>query len=153
MKRIISLAVVAAILYFAYTEFRPWLERQLGTGTSSSISDSAEGAQACVAFATDASMAFGAGIRPFVRPPIDVDAWDTANLEIESRIYEAESACLCFEQSCDKANEALSVLSDLLSDLDAGFRGDSPMPLNGARDQNRVDALLSEAEDLANDGL
>ncbi len=97
--------------------------------------------------------AFGAGIRPFVRPPIDVYEWDTANLQIESRISEAESACLCFEQSCDKANEALSVLSDLLSDLDAGFRGDSPLPLNGARDQNRVDALLSEAEDLANDGL
>ena len=152
MERIIKLVIVVVILYFAYTEFLPWVKKELGMGTSSSITESTEGGGACVALAADASLALGVGIRPFVQPPINVNAWETTNLRIESRISEAESACFCFEPSCDKANEALSVLRNLLSELDGGFRGDSPMPLNGARDQTRADALLSEAEDLAREG-
>ena len=149
MERIIKLAILVAVLYFAYTEVVPWMKKELGMVTSSSITESTEGSGACLALAADASLALGVGIRPFVLPPIDVDAWEATHLRIESRISEAESACFCFEPSCDKANEALSVLSHLLSELDGGFRGNSLMPLNGAHDQARADALLDEAEDLA----
>ena len=120
--------------------------------SSSSITESTKGGGACVALADDASVALGVGIRPFVNPPLNVDAWETTHRRIESRITEAQSACLCFKPSCEKANEALSVLSTLLSELDGGFRGTSPMPLNGAHDQNRVNVLLAAAEDLAQDG-
>ncbi len=148
MDRILKLAVLAVVLYFGVTKVVPWMKQELGGGGARDFSDVGEGSGQCVAVAEAANRDFGAGIRQFSRPPIDVESWDRVERQLSSSLYDAESACSCPEESCDKAREALDELRSILYDYDAGFRGRQPVPLNAARGLQRVGRLLNEARSL-----
>ena len=149
MERFIKLAVFAVVGYFGVTMFVPWMEKELRGGGGRDVGTGVEGSGQCVAVAEAASRDFGDGIRQFSRPPIDVESWDRVERQLSGSLYDAEDACSCPEESCDKAREALDELRSILSDFNAGFRGEQPVPLNTARDLQRVDRLLSEAGSLA----
>ena len=147
MDRFVKLGVLVVVLYFGVTKVVPWMKEELGVGGARDFSDG-EGS-GCVAVAEAANRDFGAGIRQFSRPPIDVESWDRVERRLSDSIYEAERACSCPKDSCDKAREALDELRAILYAFDAGFRGEQPVPLNAARQMQRVDRLLSEAGSLA----
>ena len=149
MERLLKLAVLAVIIYFGVTAVVPWLKKELGGGGGRDFSGMGEGGGQCVAVAEAASRDFGDGIRQFSRPPIDVESWDRVERQLSGSLYDADNACSCPEGSCDKAREALDELRSILSEFDAGFRGEQPVPLNAARGLQRVDRLLSEARSLA----
>jgi hypothetical protein len=154
LARVVRLAIVVALLYFAFTEGLPWLRQQFGKGEKPSAAagrDSGEDGTVCVQVASRASEALGAEIPRFARPPVDLDAWGQARIRVEDRVYEAERQCGCGLESCRQASQALSELRSLISQLDSGFRG-SDMPPNPARQQGRVDELLNEARNLARQG-
>lgn len=146
MDRFVKLAVLVVVLYFGVTQVVPWVKEELGIGVARDFSGGGGGG--CVAVAEAASRDFGSGIRQFSRPPIDVESWDRVERQLSGSIYEAESACSCPEESCEKAREALDELRSILYDFDAGFRGQQPVPLNAARQMQRIDALLAEAGNL-----
>ncbi len=161
MDRFVKLAVLAVVLYFGVTKVVPWMKQELGGGGARDFSDVGEGSGQCVAVAEAANRDFGVGIGQFSRPPkvtaindargeisIDVESWDRVERQLRSSLRDAESACSCPGESCDKAREALDKLRSMLYDYDAGFRGRQPVPLNPARGLQRVGRLLSEARSL-----
>jgi hypothetical protein len=152
MARLLKFAVVAIIVIFAFSKGLPWLKQELGGGTSMKLPDGDDDGGVCVALAMDANRMFGDSIRAFSRPPIDLPSWDSAKSGVEAAIYEADLACSCIEESCGKGSEALSTLRGLLSGFDSGFRGNGSVPLNGAREQLRINRLLDEASELARHG-
>lgn len=158
---LLRLLVVLAVAYFAITEGWPWLRDELGLrpnhGTASSqaaAGDSGDTAEAerCVQRAAAASSALSGALRSFRTPPYDQAAWGAASLDLADSLGAAESACLCGAPACGKAGEAVAVLRDLFSRVDAVVRGTSADVANTGRMRARADDLLAEARRLAAGG-
>jgi len=150
MPTIVKLAVLAAVLYFGYTQLLPRL-RETGDRTESTLNSLGEDGGNCLGLADQASETFGGGMRDFSRPPIDEGAWDSFASRVYDRISEAQDACSCALASCQRAGDALAALSGMVSDFDSAVRGGTP-PLNAARAQEEVNSLLNEARSLARQG-
>ena len=147
MGKIIKYAILAAVLYAAYTQVPVILENVDNLGSDLDRKGSGLGQGACLQAAEDASETFGRGLRDFSEPPIDLEAWGLFLEGVKERQYEAESQCSCPRESCDRASEALAELSSLISDFDGSLQGDG-MPLNPARRQETIDRLLKRAREL-----
>lgn len=154
VARIVKFLVVLVILYFAYTAGWPWLQEQLGRVSKSTAGTGGGGGEGgrCVEMAAAASASFGGEIPRFSRPPVDLDAWGAVVSSTQRQIADAQTECACALDSCRKASDALSELSGMVYEFDSGFRGAGGMPINAARQQERIDELLAEARDLARQG-
>ena len=146
MSRLIQLAILIALLYFAYQ----WYVKHHSSSTSSTTTASA--GDSCTPYADSAANRWSIGIGRFVNPPYDMAAWDSFRSDVDSRIGEAESHCSCAEASCAKAKEAMSGLRGMVSDVDGMIRNNSAPPSDIVQRQERVDNLVDEAKELVRQG-
>ena len=152
-----ALALVV-VVYFAVTEGWPWLRDQLDrkptppTAAGDDAATSSGPGSRCVDLALEASNDWADQLRRFRQPPYDLDAWGAALAATEERIATADAACACPLESCSAAAAALGELRGLLSAVDSVVRGEPSAFRNPAREQERIDDLLGQARDLANDG-
>lgn len=154
---LVKILVWVVVIYFAVTAGWPWLQRQLGSrggGETAAVAGAAADGETgrCVGLARQASESFGAELRRFRQPPYDLTAWANALAGVEERIWQAESACSCPGEACGRAEAALAELRDMTSRVDGVIRGDATSFRNPARQQERIDELLDEADALARAG-
>ncbi len=148
MVKIIKLALIALLLYIAYTRGLPLLRQQLGEG----LGGDDRPQSGCVGAAERASDIFDERIGRVSGPGTDPQVWDDFRRSVDDAIYTARSRCDCRLESCDKAQEALSALSDQLARFDERFRSGS-MAQNPVQQQTRIHRLIGEARELARQGL
>jgi hypothetical protein len=155
LNKIINTLLLAAVLYFGYTQILPWF-RSLGSGPGTrSFTDAGSGEEGkCVDAARAAAEVFSEEMRSFSRPPIDANAWDNAYLRIENRMAVADDACSCSRPACGTAQSGLAGLRDLASDFSRAARGDGAPPINAASAMSRVyDSFDLAAEQARNERL
>jgi hypothetical protein len=148
VSRIVKLAVIVAIVYFGYTQVRPWLQDlKTGPGGSGSagISPDDGGANRCIDLASRASSTLGSEMRQYNKPPFDLANWSATVNKVEMRIYEADSDCRCSAPGCSEARQALSQIKNLLAQFDGMVRGDPSGFTNPADQLQEADRLLQEA--------
>lgn len=145
--RIVKLVVVAAIVFVAWKYVVPWIKEEGGGGKTSVTSSD----NMCVRGAERASETWGSGLRQFVNPPYDLNAWSSFRGNVESRISDAESACSCSAESCTKVREAMRDLRSLVADLDSTIRNGSE-PSGFVERQGAIDDKINEAAELARAG-
>ena len=145
--RLIALAILAAIVYYAVTQGMPWLQTAMGAkgGGSGEGSESAD----CIAQANDASDAIADELIPNARPPVDSGVWGTVLVRVAGALAAADNACSCPTAACAKGADAVYELRTMFDEFDDIARG-NPMGIgNPARRQERVYDLLDEARALA----
>lgn len=148
-KRLISLAILAALLYYGYTVGLPWLETMgKGGGAGGSGGSSGESHQ-CVAEARAASDTISGELLPNARPPVDSGVWGTALVRGGRVLAAAETACSCPTAACARGYDAVQELRAMFDELDDIARGNPAGIGNPARRQERVDRLLDEARAAA----
>lgn len=150
MLRIVRFAVVVLVLYVIANEATPWIKSQLGSGSPGDAA-AASGPTRCVYLADDANDRFGGQVGRVSGPGADPSVWEGFLGEVRGRIGDAQAKCTCNQASCRKALQAMTVLEDLLNDLDVRFRG-GVMERNAVNRQIDVNELLNEARALARDG-
>ncbi len=147
MGRLLALAIVAVVIYFALTQGMPWLKTAMGSGAGGSTGDSES--SYCVAQANAASDAIADELIPNARPPVDAAVWGTVLVRVGGDLARAENACSCPTAACGKGNQAVQELRGMFDEFDDIARG-NPMGIgNPARRQERVFELLNEARALA----
>lgn len=142
------IVVVVAIAYVAWKYVVPWVKQQGGRGSETTT---ASAGGACVRSAESASEAWGSGLRQFVNPPYDLDAWSSFRGNVESEINAADANCDCAAESCEKARVAMRELRSLVSDLDSTIRSGSDAS-DFVQRQERIDNAINEAAELASAG-
>ena len=142
--KLISLAVLAAVAYFAVTEVLPWVQNEFGGGQGRPELVEDESAY-CVDSAAAANDDMTRTVRSYSTPPVDLDSWSVAVSEIESSIRRAQAACSCPTTSCSKASQAITEIQGQLWSLDNLIRASSTGFSNPARQQERIQSLLNEA--------
>ena len=151
MTKIIKYAILAAVVYWIYTQAPAWVEKVTDMGSGLGRTGSSVGLGRCVTAAERASETFGRELRNFSRPPVDMEAWDRFMEDLQSQLWDADSECSCPRESCLKAAEALSELNALIDDFDGNLRG-SGMALNPARRQETINSFLKRARELDRQG-
>lgn len=148
---LIKLIIAAAVIFVLWTKGMPWLKEHGGPGAASSSTASSSD-NSCVSYAEAASSRWSSGITRFANPPYDIAAWGEFQSSVDSKIHTAEEKCACVNESCSKALEAMGALRSLLTDSDAGIRGNSPPPSDLVQRQEQVDNTIDAARDLARQG-
>jgi len=152
LSRLISFAVVMALIYFALTRGLPWIQEQFAPTARSyeaSEGDTSDPAGPCIESVARANDSLSQLGRRFSSGPVDADEWSTASWDIESAIRDAEMSCTCLSEACRKAAEAAGELRTMYSQFNAMARGTATTYGNPARNQERVFDLLDEARSLA----
>lgn len=146
--RILRIIVVIAIAYVAWKYVLPWVKQQGDRGAETTAASAGD---SCVQSAENAAETWGSGLRQFVNPPYDLNAWSSFRGNVESEINAADADCDCAAESCGKARAAMRDLRSLVSDLDSTIRSGSDAS-DFVQRQERIDNALSEAAELARDG-
>ncbi len=148
MSRLLGLAVIAAIIYFALTQGMPWLKTAMGSGGGGGTAGGSDSSY-CVGEANAASDAISDELIPNARPPVDSGVWGTAVVRVAGALAAAENAWSCPTAACGKGYDAVHELRTMFDEFDDIARG-NPMGIgNPARRQERVYELLNEARALA----
>jgi hypothetical protein len=148
MNKLLRLAVIVAVVFFAWKYGLPWVQQKTGSTTSAP----ARADDSCVGAARAASEAWGSGIRQFVNPPYDTGAWSSFRSGIDSKIAAAESSCSGSTESCAKGQSAMRDLRSLVSDLDTAIRSGGAPPSDIVQRQESVDRQIDEAQELVRSG-
>ena len=146
--RIIKLAVVIVIVYFAYTQVLPWVKNfggGIGDTGSSETGFSDGGARRCIDLTSRASSTLGSELRQYTKPPFDLVDWSATVHKVEMKIYEADSDCRCSAPGCSEARQALSEIKSLLATFDGMIRGNTSGFSNPAEQLQEADRLIEEA--------
>ncbi|MGK2857710.1 MAG: hypothetical protein ACSLFQ_10940 [Thermoanaerobaculia bacterium] len=149
---LVKLVILAVVVFAGYKFGLPWAQKQTfwpGTGSASSRVERDAG---CLGPAEEAGAIWANGVARFMNPPVDAAAWGDFRSGVDIAISRAQSACGCAEESCDKAREAMSALSSMVSEMDAAVRSGGPPASDIVRTQERIDNLLDEARTLTNQG-
>jgi len=147
LGRLLAIAILAVVVYYALTQGLPWLKTAMGSGAGGSDEDSES--SYCVAQANAASDAITDELIPNARPPVDSGVWGTALVRVGGALAAAENACSCPTAACAKGSDAVYELRTMFDEFDDIARG-NPMGIgNPARRQERVYELLNEARALA----
>lgn len=149
---LVKLVILAVVVYAGYKFGLPWAKEKNLLPGSGSASARAERDAGCLGLAESAGAMWAEGFGRFMNPPVDAAAWGEFRSEVEGAISRAKSGCGCDDESCGKAKEAMSELSSLVRDVDAGVRSGGPPSSDIVRAQERVDTLLDEARALTNQG-
>ena len=146
MSKLLGVAIIAVIIYFALTQGMPWLETAMGTGGGSG-----EGGESafCISEASAAADTIAEELVPAARPPVDAGTWGSALVRGGRVLARAEDACSCPTAACAKGYEAVQELRGLYDELDDMARG-NPMGFgNPARRTETVYQLLDQARAMA----
>jgi hypothetical protein len=147
--RILKWIVVIAVVFVLWKVVLPRFDHGPAADTATS---GGTVPRSCPAAATRASDAWGSGLSRFVNPPYDVDAWSIFRSEVESKIAQAETACACIDQSCEKTRTAMHELRSLISDMDTSIRNGSPPPSDAVQRQESIDRQIEAAAELVRGG-
>ena len=150
LGRLLAVAILAVIIYYALTQGLPWLKTAMDSGGGAS----AEGDESafCISRAGAASDSVTDELIPNARPPVDSAVWGTVLVRVAGALAEAERACACPTEACAKGSDAVYELRAMFDEFDDIARG-NPMGIgNPARRQERVYELLNEARALARAG-
>ena len=152
MGRIVTLAVLAALLYLGYTRGIPWIEARWESlearGAAARGTGGDDEALLCLRLAERANGTFSSIMGRFARPPVDRGEWSTALVTVSAEVGSAESACACSAPGCEPAAEAMAELRQLSLAMDRAVRGDPGGMENPARRQARIEEELAEARRL-----
>ena len=151
MNKIFKLGILALLVYLIIQEGPALVEKVSDMGAGLGRKGSAIGQSECVTAAERASEALAKGLRNFSEPPIDVNAWDRFTEGVREKIYEAQDRCACPRPSCERANEAVEEVSNLMADFTNNLRGDS-IALNPAHRQETIDRMLKRAREYDRQG-
>ena len=146
IKRILIVAVVVVAWKMVLPRFQ---NANLGSLTSTTKTG---GDDSCVRAAEQASETWGSGLRQFVNPPYDLDAWSSFRGRVDAKIDTANSACNCPAASCDAAKGAMRDLRALAGDLDSAIRSGGSLPGDVVQRQEAIDNQITNAGDLARSG-
>lgn len=146
MNRFIRIAIILVVVFFVSKHVLRMVKKQDSGGTTSTTRSD----NSCVRGAERASEKWGSGLRQFVNPPYDLNAWSSFRSDVESNINAAEIACDCTAESCEKARSAMRDLRALTNDLDSAIRNGSDASGFVER-QEAIDNRISEASELARD--
>lgn len=149
MSRFISFAILAVLVYVAYTEGLPWLRQQLD---QDALVSAGEGPARCVGMADRANDIFGDQVGRLSAPGGNADAWAVFVGDVDAAIGQARSACTCKEPSCRTALQAMTELRALLQQLDDRFRDGTARIRNPVERQKKINELLNHARGLARSG-
>lgn len=152
LSKLVSFAVIMAIIYFALTRGLPFIREQIAPTARSYEAvegETSDPAWTCIDSVAKANDSLGRLARRFGTGPADADEWSTASWDVEAEIRDAEMTCTCFSEACRKATEAAGELRAMYSQFDATARGTATTYGNPARNQERVFDLLDEARALA----
>ncbi|MBI2212926.1 MAG: hypothetical protein HYU52_04705 [Acidobacteria bacterium] len=149
---LVKLVIFAVIVYCGYRFGIPWAKEKKLLPSSESSSSRSPRDEGCMGRALAAGDAWSGGFTAFMNPPVDASAWSDFRSSVEREISSARQGCGCPEESCRKAKEALSELSDLVRNMDAAVRSSGPPTIDIVRAQERIDTLLNEARTLTNQG-
>lgn len=147
MSRLLGLAIVAVLIYFALTQGMPWLKTAIGSGAPSG----AAGGESsyCIEQVNAATDTLTGEMIPNARPPVDSGVWGNVVVRVGGALAAAENACSCPTRACDKGTDAVYELRTMFDEFNDIARG-NPMGIgNPARRQERVYELLNEARELA----
>lgn len=145
LARLLTLIVIIGVGYVLLTQGLPWLQTRLGGQPAESGIAGDPASERCVETATRASDTLSGQVVRFSSPPVDSAEWSTASWEIENAVQEAELACTCFTEACQKASEALDAMRQLYTQFDDMVSGTPSGWGNPAHDQERIFQLLDEA--------
>ena len=152
LSKLVSFAIVMALVYFALTRGLPWIREQIAPTSRSykaTNGDTSDPAGPCIEGVARAKDSLGQLVRKFGAGPIDADEWSSAGWDVEAEIRDAEMTCSCLSEACRKAAQAAGELRAMYSQFDATARGTATGYSNPARNQERVFDLLDEARSLA----
>ncbi len=146
MRRLLTLAVLAVVVYLGYTRGLPLLEkhRERQAATDSAVDE----AWRCVDLARQARATVSDQMRQFPRPPVDPGLWAAAMTHTGRELSSADSACRCGAPACGSASRALRQMRRLINQFDRAVRGDGSGFGNPATYQEEIDRLLADAEAL-----
>ncbi len=150
MNRFAQVGILLLLLYFGVREGVPFLlERfDLSSGAGTGSFEGATGedtARECIDRVRESSSQVAEGLAGAGRRPGDRAGWDATRARLATSFDRASTSCFCVEPGCDRAAEALEELRDLVERFDRGVEDPSRMPLNAARDLQRVEDLLDRA--------
>ena len=151
MSKILKLALLLLLAYVVATNYESWVDSISQIGQDLSRTGEPVSESQCVGAAELASESFSRGMRDYVQPPINIDAWDMFLEGVKEKIYHADVRCDCARDSCIKAQEALNELNHLMADFDGSLRGANNVP-NAARRQETIDRALRRARELDRQG-
>jgi len=152
LSKLVSFAVVLALIYFALTRGLPMIREQLAPTASSyeaTGDDVSDPAGPCIESVARANDSLSQLVRRFRSGPVDADEWSAASWDVEAGIRDAEMTCTCLSEACRKASQAAGELRTMYSQFDSMARGTATGYGNPARNQERVFELLDEARSLA----
>ena len=144
MARVARLAVLAVLLFVAFSHGLPWVRDQLGMFTAT------EGPGLCVSLADRANDTFSDGLGS-ASASGDSQVWGGFVGRVQVGTQRAKGACTCQESSCGRTLQALGELESLLDRLDVRARGGTLGRIRPDAQQH-VNQLLAEARDLVRQG-
>ena len=150
MGGLIKLAILAAVVYFGYTQLLPRYRAHRESQAAHEEADQVgQQAHHCVSVAESVSSDFAGEIRQFARPPVDAGMWSTFMIQTSGQLSSADSACRCPHEACTSAAAALLEQRRLLNRFDAMVRGTSTGISNPAVSLERINNLLARARSEA----
>ncbi|MCH7664994.1 MAG: hypothetical protein IH936_03565 [Acidobacteria bacterium] len=150
MGGLIKLAILAAVVYFGYTQLLPRYRAHRESQAAHEEADQdSQQAHHCVSVAESVSSDFAGEIRQFSRPPVDAGMWSTFMIQTSGQLSSADSACRCPHEACTSAAAALLEQRRLLNRFDAMVRGTSTGISNPAVSLERINNLLARARSEA----
>jgi len=153
MKRVSRLVIVVLIVLAINKWGKPWYRQHYGSGAAASTTGAQKPVEnECVQSAQAASEAWGSGLKSFVNPPYDLNAWSSFRGDVESKITTAERGCTCADPSCEKVRDAMRDLRSLVSDLDNAIRSGGSPGSDIVQRQEAIDNRIDEAADLVRQG-
>ena len=146
LKRLPGLLILLVVVWVVASQAGPWLGRLRGEGRSTEASEDDAGASSCVDHAFAANESLGGAVREFGYGTVQENPWSEAMWRVESEISQAYETCICPSEACRIAGRALEEMREQIAQLDALARGTATGYANPARRQERIVALLEEAE-------
>jgi hypothetical protein len=145
--------IAIVVIFFIWKKGIPWAKESFSAGSSSSSSSRTSGAATgCADRAAAASDGWGNGLRMYINPPYDLDAWGRFKSGVDAKVSMAEAGCGCSLESCRKAQDAMRQLRSLVSEMDMAIRGGTSVPSDAVSRQESIDNTIEEARQLAQSG-
>ena len=151
MRNLLKVALLAVVVYFAYTRVVPLLREPIRSSPAPDGTMST-GDTPCPDLAALASETWRSGLSHFINPPYRLSDWGLFHSDVQLKLADAKDGCRCTLPSCAKTREALLDLTTLVSSADSAVRAGQPMPSDAPKQQERVNQGIKAAKELARNG-
>jgi hypothetical protein len=144
-----SLRTLVIIVLIAAAAWLLYRRTDAGARSGARVTAGPSGGGDCARAAQRASDQLGGGIGRFVRPPLELPAWDSFRTEVAAAVGTAEGRCSCADEACTEGRVALANMRDLLAQLDRSARSGEPLSTNIVQQQSEIDAAIDRARELS----